>query len=1434
MPSSEDDDHESGGEDVDRCDIHSCSTSSEELFFCPACELTLCSRCWKAQGAHNPKRRNTRRGRPISPVAETKPTLHEKTKLEIVRLVQPAFFNAADEETLELRLAEDADAAWFGVSRDRSDDGPLFFHDHGRYGELMAAASNSSASRSYTQRHSQASTSSSTPPSRRTPSLVSFVGQSGAGKSTLIKLLILLEASPDIAIPQYPIIGSSGSDVPTSEDVHLYLDPPTFHSEAPILYADCEGLDGGEREPMTTTYRIKRKSRDAPEPEESSDDETFSFRGSHSSKRELQWAKSRAERTRSFAVSCFYPRLLFTFSDMVIFVHRNSKVIESVLEQLIKWAAAALETANNQPILPYAIIILNACPHDIDPKLWDVDFATKSLLDSLAETVNRNGTFAQYAKFWRERDREVKNVQELMMCYYSSVKVIRIPTDMQPNLVLDQVQKLYAEIERGCKNARERKSDLRMLLDADEFQSYLGDAFDHYSQSLEVPFDFVQASFLHNPIPFNFGGNILKLAIGMKKEEKPAMDALAIFTKLGNLVASCIMLDAVRHNVPGTATQIFPQYLDHLDEALSDFCDRHWPCEYIERGITPAGIQHDLDHSQHWSVMATHTLTYRCVNVRVGHDSKGHQNSDGRIFARGSYYSRFSFENNREGFCAGVYLALERLLGQLADFTRRGEEQAVAATNIHRKNLQEFFNKPSKTEATILRNHSVCWCCLFEAPEHALACGHVLCTPCLKAYGRPEGRNIVRIHECPFESYGSQPRSIYIKPETAGVRMLVLDDGGVRSIIQLEILRLLEQELGGKLPIQLFFDIIVTKGSSSVVALGLLNTQWNLDDCIANFMRILKQSFSSQSRRKFSKLKNPTYKYHSKALEQSLREAFTENQALLGTGTDGRVGAVPKVAIPVASKTGRTTMLVNYVQRSDAKFASPEDASAGIKIWEAARAAMAHPTLFKPFKQTYKTTNQVYSNPERDENPLAIGMSEFKNIWGSSPSATLDTVVSLGTGLGIGITSSPAGLDNRTNSWKTGRSIIRRSKPKTQARFDKQCERTWNDYVKSLPATSAASHIRLNIDAIDLPALDDIDKAESLRNMVRTQIKPKEVQMLASVSLAKLFYFEKLGDHEVSGNELFLRGDIFCRIPDGTPALAEIGNLFLDGKFRLSKIIIQEASCSAQPFDISQQVIEDMIHDLKFRMPELNIRLAKQAAEVDAKLLFANREEYTISGFPRLIVGKRAQTRSTAREIINGTAGIRRRPQWTPPSPTSARNSSFDSGIQLRSRPASLSSNPIPLPPRSPRRLLQRPLQELEAPSPRPIQELPANDPRDPRSIAEAMKLQLERDKIRKEEVAPLEDRLRRLEANQEVLTSLLEGLQSPSSSGSGSVLNSRDFDDSPLIDFSRTNTVRKAGGNSKGAEEYQIPIPNRSSSKADRVLGRNVESSGVGSFLDS
>jgi hypothetical protein len=144
--------------------------------------------------------------------------------------------------------------------------------------------------------------------------------------------------------------------------------------------------------------------------------------------------------------------------------------------------------------------------------------------------------------------------------------------------------------------------------------------------------------------------------------------------------------------------------------------------------------------------------------------------------------------------------------------------------------------------------------------------------------------------------------------------------------------------------------------SGSIVALGLLTSRWTVDDCIANFLRIFKQSFMSRNRRKFPKLKYSTCKYRSKPLEQSLREAFTENQPLLGAGENGKVGAITKLAIPAVSSTHKIVLFSNYVRRNAFKrmiilpcvlfdwltilvvpyhIWSPDDAREELKAWEA-------------------------------------------------------------------------------------------------------------------------------------------------------------------------------------------------------------------------------------------------------------------------------------------------------------------------------------------------------------------------------------------------------------------------------------------------------------------------------------------------------------------
>jgi hypothetical protein len=52
---------------------------------------------------------------------------------------------------------------------------------------------------------------------------------------------------------------------------------------------------------------------------------------------------------------------------------RRLRVIESVFEKLVDWAAAALEKSSNQPVLPHAIIVLNASDNSTNAELWNID-----------------------------------------------------------------------------------------------------------------------------------------------------------------------------------------------------------------------------------------------------------------------------------------------------------------------------------------------------------------------------------------------------------------------------------------------------------------------------------------------------------------------------------------------------------------------------------------------------------------------------------------------------------------------------------------------------------------------------------------------------------------------------------------------------------------------------------------------------------------------------------------------------------------------------------------------------------------------------------------------------------------------------------------------------------------------------------------------------
>jgi hypothetical protein len=101
------------------------------------------------------------------------------------------------------------------------------------------------------------------------------------------------------------------------------------------------------------------------------------------------------------------------------------------------------------------------------------------------------------------------------------------------------------------------------------------------------------------------------------------------------------------------------------------------------------------------------------------------------------------------------------------------EEQA--ATELHQQLMKEFYSNMGNVDA--YTNHSACFCCLRELPEHPLPCGHVLCTPCVKSFCIRKDNVSYTMDHCPLhpDPEGKREWQIPIKPELAGVRILTLD-----------------------------------------------------------------------------------------------------------------------------------------------------------------------------------------------------------------------------------------------------------------------------------------------------------------------------------------------------------------------------------------------------------------------------------------------------------------------------------------------------------------------------------------------------------------------------------------------------------------------------------------------------------------------------------
>lgn len=118
-------------------------------------------------------------------------------------------------------------------------------------------------------------------------------------------------------------------------------------------------------------------------------------------------------------------------------------------------------------------------------------------------------------------------------------------------------------------------------------------------------------------------------------------------------------------------------------------------------------------------------------------------------------------------------------------------DEGTTAASLHRDTL-----KTHHTSLAELKSHRACLCCLMRSPEKVLGCGHALCDVCIQTFGIPSisEKYTFSMQSCPLCGIADNDAVFTFIPPSAGIRVLSLDGGGVRGVVELAILKEIHQK----------------------------------------------------------------------------------------------------------------------------------------------------------------------------------------------------------------------------------------------------------------------------------------------------------------------------------------------------------------------------------------------------------------------------------------------------------------------------------------------------------------------------------------------------------------------------------------------------------------------------------------------------------------
>ncbi|KAF5721573.1 hypothetical protein FGLOB1_224 [Fusarium globosum] len=615
-------------------------------------------------------------GQPASegeePQADTNDPDDQRSKL-LKKVLDPDLSN------LDSLHRDDDDSLWFSVD---GDTGSLELREFPRFGAIISE---------HQRQHS--------PEAPPFPRLVSFIGKTGEGKSAIIRLLIehLWDETAQrrmgtLNLPiKAPVVGPRQTSIPTSGDVHLYYDTLMDDNEAmgrPLLYADCEGFGAGTQRP--TSHQGRRS------------DNWTSVLGLQEIPRwqnGWRYITSRFRRPlpgvekRQDAVQYLFPKLLYNFSDVVVNVmqsHSMRQIDDSIVE-LLEWAEVSQTSGTNRFGLPHLIIVLNRSDDESD---WDPMATGQQIFEEQKNILEENHKAKAIADRFRRVGIPINTLEDLLLTSYASVHFIRLPQGKSAFCLSSQLGRLHTMIYQLSNQSLDEKVRRRMLLSAPNMDEFFRLAFDHYSNKVKEPFDFLaQLISLRPPLP-KMAARLSELMIETFRALDTNGDRSSIASRfcgvVAPLVCSVMALDAARsfENLPGRWIDIFCGENDQTAQSLSN--KKSYRLQVI--------VAFDLFTSLSLKCEFQDASGGQCVNKHATH--RCHQNSQGRVIGHGSYESQL-FDELVVQWDNSLHSRLEAL-DQENDSQDTPQSKRNATWRFHRSAVQSLHSAVGTLEVSDL------------------------------------------------------------------------------------------------------------------------------------------------------------------------------------------------------------------------------------------------------------------------------------------------------------------------------------------------------------------------------------------------------------------------------------------------------------------------------------------------------------------------------------------------------------------------------------------------------------------------------------------------------------------------------------------------------------------------------------------------------------